>query len=97
MTNFVEKMRLHELAEEDIYFRERDLQLIEALRQRQLNAVADCQRKGEQADQAQAFEDRFEALTVEHRGARNVLLRAYRTLLDDIAKVCKHRAKASDD
>ena len=97
MTNFVEKMRLHEMAEEDIYFHERDLQLIEALHRRQLHAVADCHSDDEQAGRAQAFEDRFEALTIEHRDTRDVLLRSYRALLDDIAKVCKHRANDDAD
>ena len=34
MSGFVEKMRLKEMAEEDIYFAQRDRELIEALRRK---------------------------------------------------------------
>jgi hypothetical protein len=34
MNNFVDKLRLREMAEEDIYFAKRDVELIEALRKK---------------------------------------------------------------
>jgi hypothetical protein len=92
MTDFVEKMRLRELAEEDIFFARRDVELIEALHRRQLAQVAGCgEDTDDHAERAKHFEDRFAALTEKHAGS--TLLRAYRELLDEIARVCKHRKR----
>lgn len=90
MTNVVEQFRLKEMAEEDVYFARRDLELIDALHRRELRSLAQCATDDEEA-RAEAFEDRFAELHEEHKHARGSLLRAYRTLLDEIARVCKHR------
>jgi len=96
MDSFVEKWRLKEMAEEDIYFAKRDLELIEALHQRQLMERAPCDHFNEQ-QKAKAFEDRYAALsgdvdnTLSHTDKRRQLLRSLRQLVDDILGACKAR------
>ena len=46
MNDFVEKLRLKELAEEDVYFARRDAELIEALRRKDLGASMRCADSG---------------------------------------------------
>lgn len=91
MTDFVEKLRLREMAEEDIYFAKRDLELIDALHRKQLAQLAECGGDAGDAGRAKAFEDRYEALSEQHKQGGSALLRAYRELLDEIARACRHR------
>jgi ribosomal protein S20 len=90
MTDFVDKMRLKELAEEDIYFAKRDMELIRALQKKQLAKLAKCD-NDEEKSQAKTFEKRFEAVTDKHKKKPQKLARSYRKLLDDIKAVCKRR------
>ncbi|NEX23420.1 hypothetical protein G3480_24520 [Thiorhodococcus mannitoliphagus] len=90
MTLFPEKLRLREMAEEDIYFARRDVELIEALHKKRLGKLAKCG-DGEKKV-AKAFEQRFEDLTQKHKDKPHKLLRAYRGLLDDIKKACRERS-----
>lgn len=91
MTNIVEKLRLHEMAEEDIWFARHDLELLDALHRKQLRELADCGDDATAARHAQNFEDRFATITETHTGSHGTLVEAYRGLLDEIAKVCKRR------
>jgi hypothetical protein len=96
MDSFVEKWRLKEMAEEDIYFARRDLELIEALHQRQLTQRAPCDHFT-QKQEAKAFEDRYAALSsdantaTEHTDKRRQLLQSLRQLVDDILGACKRQ------
>ncbi|NEV62651.1 hypothetical protein [Thiorhodococcus minor] len=90
MTQFPEKLRLREMAEEDIYFAKRDVELIEALHKKRLGKLAKCADGEKKA--AKAFEQRFEDLTQRHKDKPHKLLRAYRALLDEIKKACEERS-----
>lgn len=86
----VEKLRLHEMAEEDLYFARRDLELLEALHRKELRSLATCGEDEETAARAQHFENRFAEITETHGDDHGPLFAAYRGLLDEIARVCKH-------
>ena len=87
MAGFVEKLRLKEMAEEDIYFAERDLELIEALHRKKLGNHVQCSSdKG--GDQAKAYEKEFRRLTEKHRKKPRRLLKAYRKLVQEIKAKC---------
>ena len=47
MSNFVDKIHLKELAEEDLYFAKHDRELIRALQKKQLGKLAKCGNDGE--------------------------------------------------
>jgi len=90
MTDLVEKLRIKGGAEEDVYFAKRDVELIEALREKRLASLAKCRDAGEK-DQAEAFQKRFEKISTKHKKKPHKLLRRYRDLLDDIKAACKRR------
>lgn len=92
MNDFVEKLRLKEMAEEDIYFAQHDLELIEALHQKRLAKHSRCDSFA-QKHQARGFEDRYAALACQHKSLvhkakRLELLRGLRELLDDVWHAC---------
>lgn len=92
MSSFVDKLRLKERVEEDLYFAKQDRRLIRALHRKKLAKIAKCpDEKGK--GRAEAFEERFEEISTKHKKKRHKLLRAYRALLDDIKGVCKRRRK----
>jgi len=62
MTGFPEKLRLKEMAEEDIYFAKRDRELIEALRQKRLKEHVRCPSE-DNRDRAKAYEKKFRKIT----------------------------------
>lgn len=90
MNKFVEKLRLKERAEEDVYFAKQDLELIKALHKKKLSKLAKC---GDSDDkkQAEVFEKRFESVTDKNKKRPRKLLRGYRALLDEIKEACKRR------
>ena len=88
MSDFVDKLRLKEAAEEDIYFAKRDLELIEALHKRKLAKRA---KRGCENRLAKDFEKRFQSLTKKNKRKPRRLLRAVRALLDEIGTQCKRR------
>ena len=90
MNNFVDKLRLKELAEEDVYFAKQDVELIRALHKKKLSKLAKCG-DGEEKKQAEVFEKRFEEVTEKHKNRPRKLLRRYRALLDEIKEACKRR------
>ncbi len=89
MSDFVDKLRLKEAADEDLYFAKQDVELIEALRKRKLSKLAKCG-EGEKKT-AKEFEKRFESITEKHKKKPRRLLRSYRALLDEIKDACKRR------
>jgi hypothetical protein len=90
MKDFVEKMRLKGMAEEDVFFAKQDAELIDALQKKKLAKLAKCSGSGEKK-QAEAFEERFEALSEKHKKKPRKLLKSYRDLLDDIKDACRRR------
>ncbi len=94
MTDFPDKLRLKELAEEDIYFAKRDRELIQALREKRLAESAHCpSKKGKK--HARSFEKRFDEITSKHKDKRRKRLKAYRRLIEKILKVCTRRKQES--
>ncbi len=90
MTDFIEKLRLKGLAEEDVYFAKHDMELIEALQKKRLAKLAKCGGNAEKR-KAEAFEERFENLAEKHKKKPRKLLKACRGLLEDIKSACKRR------
>lgn len=90
MSDFTEKLRLKEAADEDLYFAKQDLDLIKALHKKKLAKLAECS-EGE-TKSTRAFEERFEAISEKHKEKPHKLLRAYRDLLDEIRDSCKRRS-----
>lgn len=90
MSDFVEKLRLKELAEEDLYFAKHDVELIRALHRKKLGKLTKCS-DGKDKAKAEDFEQRFEKISEKHKNKRRKLLRAYRGLLDDIKRACTRR------
>lgn len=89
MGDFVEKLRLKEAAEEDLYFAKHDVELIEALHKKKLAKLAKCS-PGEKK-RAKDYEKRFASITEKNKKRPRRLLRAYRALLDEIRNACKRR------
>jgi hypothetical protein len=92
MSDFVDKLRLKEAAEEDLYFAEQDLKLIRALHEKKLSRVAK-RRVGKDMGKADVFPERCEEIPQTHKKKPRSLLRACRRLLDDIRKVCKRSGR----
>jgi len=95
MDHFAEKLRLREMAEEDIYFAKQDLELVKALHRKRLAKHAQCDGFSEKK-KARDFEVRYAALTNGHRTVRRKpkrleLLQGLRELLDDVSHACRHR------
>ncbi len=86
-TEFVEKLKLKGMAEEDIYFARRDRELIEALHCRKLKQHAGCD-SPKKEKKARAYEERFHEITRRHEGRPKQLLKAYRKLLRKIREKC---------
>jgi hypothetical protein len=90
MNEFVTKMRLKEMAEEDIWFARRDQELLDALRGRRLAEQAGCRSERDQL-RARQFEKEFNAIEKSHHRRRPRLIRACRLLLDRIRMACSQR------
>lgn len=90
MKDFVEKMRLKEMAEEDVYFAQRDLELIDALQKKKLVKLAKCSAPDGKR-QAEAFQDRFDQITEKHKKKPRKLLKSCRNLLEEIKSACRRR------
>ncbi|AGA89610.1 hypothetical protein Thimo_0771 [Thioflavicoccus mobilis 8321] len=94
VSDIADKLRLKEMAEEDVYFAQHDLELIEALHQRRLARLANCVAP-EDKERAKSFEDRYRALQETHEGARHEtkgreLLHGLQALLNEIKRACRH-------
>ena len=85
MSNFVEKLRLKEMAEEDLYFAKQDLDLIKALHNKKLAKAADCSSEKCNA-KAEGFEKRFERIKDKHKKKPRKLFRALSALVEDVKK-----------
>ena len=88
MPDFVDKLKLKGMAEEDVYFAKRDRELIEALRKKKLAEKARCSnKKGE--DKAAAYQAAFDEITRKHRKKPKRLVKSYRKLIDKIRRKCQ--------
>ena len=87
MNEFANKMKLKEMAEEDIYFAKRDRELIEALRQKRLKEHVQCPSEGNR-DRAKAYEKKFKKITRKHRDDPESMIEAYRKLIRKIRRKC---------
>ncbi|MCG6860393.1 MAG: hypothetical protein LJE70_03795 [Chromatiaceae bacterium] len=89
MSDIVSKLRLKEMAEEDIYFAKQDIELIEALHKKKLVRLAKC--NGGEKRRAKDFEKRFKSLTEKNKRKPRKRLHAIRALLDEIQAACRRR------
>ena len=90
MNEFANKMKLKEMAEEDIYFAKRDRELIEALRQKRLKEHVRCPSE-DNRDRAKAYEKKFRKITQKHCDDPGSLIEAYRKLIRKIRRKCTSR------
>jgi|GEM_PF-6375532 len=95
MSKFVEKLRLKELAEEDIYFARRDQELIQALHDKCLaEAIAAETRKNRKL--ARAFEKQYRKVNRACGKEPLMLIRAIRRLVDKILVAFHLTEKSSE-
>ena len=90
MADFVDKLRLKEAAEEDLYFAKRDRELLKALHEKRLAQEVECAEEADRGSPAR-FERRFQQLSEQHEGQPGKLAQAYRALLDEIRRLCSVR------
>jgi uncharacterized protein HemX len=88
MTDFTDKLRLKEMAEEDIYFAKRDQELIRALHERKLaeHLEIDARKKKKKAADLQ---ERYAKVTKKHRRDPWKLAERYRGLIEKALKLVK--------
>jgi len=92
VTDFPKKLRLKEMAEEDIYFAKRDRELIKALHARKLAKHLKLGAK-KQKKRARALEHRYATATAEHGRAPWALGELYRDLIDKALKLLERRRR----
>lgn len=88
MNDFVTKLRLKGMAEEDIWFARRDRELIASLREKRLAQLAECRSETDRL-RARGFEKEFAAIERSHRRRRPRLINACRELLGRIQRACR--------
>jgi hypothetical protein len=92
MGDFLDKLRLKGMADEDIYFAKKDKELIRALHKKKLAKLAQCEIP-DGKKHAETFEKRFEKITEKHKKRPRKLLRRYRELIDDIRDFYNKRCR----
>jgi hypothetical protein len=92
MGDFLDKLRLKGMADEDLYFAKKDKELIRALRKKKLAKLAQCEIP-DSKKHAETFEKRFEKITEKHKKRPRKLLRRYRELIDDIRDFYNKRCR----
>ena len=90
MTDFPNKLRLKEMAEEDIYFAKRDRELIKAMHARKLAKHLKIE-ENRKKRKAEGLEDRYAIVTKEHWHKLKKLQKHYRNLIDKAFKLVKHK------
>ena len=88
MTDFPDKLRLKEMAEEDIYFAKRDQELIRAMHERKLAKHLKIEKNRKQK-KAERLEDKYAIVTAEHWYEPKKLRKCYRSLIDNALKLVK--------
>ena len=92
MADFIDKLSLKGMAEEDIYFAKRDRELIEALHKKQLRKVVQCDNDSAKK-LSKAYEKRFEKIADKHKRKPKRLARACKNLVDEILDRCRSKRK----
>lgn len=92
MNDFSDKLRLKEMAEEDIYFARRDRELIKAMHERKLAEHLKLEARKEKK-KARDLEERYAAANAEHRREPWTLGRIYRNLIDKASKLIKTKRR----
>ena len=90
MTDFPDKLRLKEMAEEDIYFARRDRDLIRAMHERKLAKHLKLE-KNKKKKKAQRLENKYAIVTAEHWYEPKKLLNCYRNLIGKALKLVKRK------
>ena len=86
MTDFSDKLRLKEMAEEDIYFAKRDQELIRALHEKDLAERLKYEDK-EKEEQAKELQKEYAQATRKHRLDNRKLAENYRKLIEKALKL----------
>ena len=88
MPDFGDKLRLKEMAEEDIYFARRDQELIKALHEGKLaEHLNESPEKKEKEKQAIELQDKYIKVSKKHAGDTRKLAQRYRRLIDRALKL----------
>lgn len=90
MTNLPEKLRLKEMAEEDVYFARRDRELIKALHRRKLAEHLEIEAPKDKK-KAQKLEERYATATTKHWRSPWKLGDHYRDLIRQVLKLVKRK------
>lgn len=92
MNDFSDKLRLKEMAEEDIYFARRDRELIKAMHERKLAEHLKLEARKEKK-KARDLEERYAAANAEYRREPWTLGGIYRNLVDKASKLIKTKRR----
>jgi flagellar motor switch protein FliM len=92
MANLTDKLKLKELAEENIYFAKRDRELIEALHEKDLAKTLGTKGRKDRK-LARSFERKFKKVTKAHKKRPRKLSRAYHKLIRKIHAAFKRYLK----
>lgn len=92
MSDFVDKLNLKEMAEEDIYFAKRDRELIEALHKKKLQKVVKCE-TDDKKGLVKQYEKRFDKISDKHMRKPKRLARACKELVDEILRRCSAKKR----
>lgn len=90
MTDIPDKLRLKEMAEEDIYFAKRDQELIRAMHERKLAQHLNIE-KNKKKKKAVRLEEKYAIVTAEHWYELKKLRKRYRKLIDKALKLVKRK------
>lgn len=90
MPDLLRKLTLKGQAEEDIYFAERDRELIKALHKKKLHKVVQCKNNRDKKLTKQ-YEKRFAKITEKHKNKPKRLARACKELIVEIVERCSRR------
>ena len=81
MTGFPDKLRLKEMAEEDIYFAKRDRELIAAMHERRLAEHLKIEKK-KARKKAEVLEVKYASASAKYKDRLKKLGKRYRSLVD---------------
>lgn len=86
MNDYPDKLRLKEMAEEDIYFAKRDRELIAAMHERKLAEHLKIEAK-KPRKKAEVLEAKYASVTEKYRNKLKKLGKRYRSLIDKAWKL----------
>lgn len=92
MPDFIDKLSLKGMADEDIYFAKRDRELIDALYKKKLHKAVHCDKDNDKK-KTRRYEKRFDKITDKHKRNPKRFVRACRNLVEEIVDRCSSRKK----